>query len=163
RRDFGLEIPELQDEDTPESYFRRFTELLELKKRWRIRRQITLGMLSFGKLLMYRDLDPKTWPAIQNIGKHPLVRALFEGTKKTSVSLAEDYAIDSPELKPLVPHLIRDADSSQHSALVHALSGQNLVIEGPPGTGKSQTITNLIAAALAKGKTVLFVSEKLAA
>src|SRR5262249_2260762 len=47
--------------------------------------------------------------------------------------------------------------------LIHALRGQNLVLEGPPGTGKSQTITNLIAAALAKGKTVLFVSEKLAA
>jgi hypothetical protein len=62
-----------------------------------------------------------------------------------------------------VPHLIRDADSSQHSALVHALRGQNLVIEGPPGTGKSQTITNLIAAALARGRTVLFVAEKLAA
>ena len=56
-----------------------------------------------------------------------------------------------------------DADSSQHSALIHALRGQNLVIEGPPGTGKSQTITNLIAAALVKGKTVLFVAEKLAA
>jgi hypothetical protein len=53
-----------------------------------------------------------------------------------------------------------DADSSQHSALIHALRGHNLVIEGPLGTGKSQTITNLIAAALAKGKTVLFVSEK---
>lgn len=56
-----------------------------------------------------------------------------------------------------------DADSSQHSALIDAMRGQNLVIEGPPGTGKSQTITNLIAAALINGKTVLFVSEKLAA
>ena len=37
------------------------------------------------------------------------------------------------------------------------------MIEGPPGTGKSQTITNLIAGALHKGKTVLFVSEKTAA
>jgi hypothetical protein len=43
------------------------------------------------------------------------------------------------------------------------LRGQNLVIEGPPGTGKSQTITNLIAAAIGNGKTVLFVAEKLAA
>ena len=41
--------------------------------------------------------------------------------------------------------LIVDADSSQHSALIDAMRGQNLVIEGPPGTGKSQTITNLIA------------------
>ena len=112
---------------------------------------------------MYRDLDPKTWPQGHSIANHPLVRELFEGSKHPNINLAEEYAIDAPELKEDVPQLIRDADSSQHSALIHALRGQNLVIEGPPGTGKSQTITNLIAAALARGKTVLFISEKLAA
>jgi len=163
RRDFGLEIPSLEDDDTPETYFARFADILKLKKHWSVRKQITLALLSFGKLLMFRDLDPKTWPAGQSIAKHPLVRELFEGTKNPNITLAEEYPIDAPELKKDVPYLIRDADSSQHSALVHALRGQNLVIEGPPGTGKSQTITNLIAAALARGKTVLFVSEKLAA
>src|SRR5205814_3181626 len=44
-----------------------------------------------------------------------------------------------------------------------AKAGRNLVVEGPPGTGKSQTITNLIGETLAAGKTVLFVSEKMAA
>jgi hypothetical protein len=163
RRDFGLEMPLLGEDDTPESYFKEWAAILELKKRWSIRRNITLALLSFGKLLMYRDLDPKTWPVAQSIAKHPLVRELFEGSKNPNVTLSEEYDIDDPELKKDIPHLIRDADSSQHSALVHALRGQNLVIEGPPGTGKSQTITNLIAAALARGKTVLFVSEKLAA
>jgi very-short-patch-repair endonuclease len=163
RRDFGLEIPLLTDDDTPESYFRKFDEILRLKRGWRIRPQITLALLSFGKLLMFRDLDPKNWPAGHSIAKHPLVRELFEGTKNPNIRLAEEFPIDAAELKADIPHLIRDADSSQHSALIHALRGQNLVIEGPPGTGKSQTITNLIAAALAKGKTVLFVSEKLAA
>jgi archaellum biogenesis ATPase FlaH len=56
-----------------------------------------------------------------------------------------------------------DADSSQHSAIIDVLNGKNIVIEGPPGTGKSQTITNLIAACLANGKSVLFVAEKLTA
>jgi hypothetical protein len=163
RRDFGLDVPLLEDDDTPERYFERFTDILDLKKRWSIRRQITLCLLSFGKLLMYRDLDPKNWPKDQSIAKHPLVRELFEGSKRTEIELADEYPIDAPELQKDVPHLIRDADSSQHSALIHALRGQNLVIEGPPGTGKSQTITNLIAAALARDKTVLFVSEKLAA
>ena len=163
RRDFGLEIPVLEDDDVPEAYFEGFDEILKVKKSWSIRRQITLALLSFGKLLMYRDLDPKTWPAGQSIAKHPLVRELFEGSKSPNITLAEEYAIDEAAIKKDVPHLIRDADSSQHSALIHALRGQNLVIEGPPGTGKSQTITNLIAAALAKGKTVLFVAEKLAA
>ena len=163
RRDFGLEIPLLEEDDTPERYFEKFSEILRIKKSWSIRRHLTLALLSFGKLMMYRDLDPKTWPADHSIAKHPLVRDLFEGTKNSNIELAEEYSIDAPELVKDVPHLIRDADSSQHSALVHALRGQNLVIEGPPGTGKSQTITNLIAAALARGKTVLFVAEKLAA
>jgi KaiC/GvpD/RAD55 family RecA-like ATPase len=163
RRDFGLELPLLDDEDTPESYFQKFDEILALKQRWKLRRYLTLALLSFGKLLMYRDLDPKTWPPDKNIAKHPLVKELFEGSKNPQVNLAEEFPIDAPELKRDVPQLIRDADSSQHSALIHALRGENLVIEGPPGTGKSQTITNLIAAALARGKTVLFVAEKLAA
>jgi len=160
RRDFGVEIPVLDSDDTPEEYLARFRPILEQKRRWRIRRQVTLTLLSFGKLLMYRDLDPSTWPAII---VHPLVKDLFEGRKSDTVTQADEFAIDDPELKHELPPLILDADSSQHSALIHALRGQNLVIEGPPGTGKSQTITNLIGAALAKGKTVLFVSEKLAA
>jgi superfamily I DNA and/or RNA helicase/very-short-patch-repair endonuclease len=160
RRDFALDIPTLQDEDSPASYYALFSSILNQKRRWRIRQQITLSFLSFGKLLMYRDLDPKAWPGIS---QHKLVRELFEGNKSSPIGHAEEFPIDDPELKPEVPPLIVDADSSQHSALIHALRGQNLVIEGPPGTGKSQTITNLIAAALVKGKTVLFVAEKLAA
>ncbi|MFN5865053.1 MAG: AAA domain-containing protein, partial [Pseudanabaena sp.] len=62
-----------------------------------------------------------------------------------------------------VPLIISETAASQFSAIVDVMDGKNLVIEGPPGTGKSQTITNLIAAALAKGKTVLFVAEKMAA
>ena len=59
--------------------------------------------------------------------------------------------------------LVLDSDSSQQWAINSALNGQNLVIEGPPGTGKSQTIANLIASYMATGKTVLFVAEKRAA
>lgn len=160
RRDFGVEIPIVEEEDRPEDYFARFSPLLKQKPRWRIRRQVTLALLSFGKLLLYRDLDPKAWPAMAS---HPIVKELFEGAKSFDITHAAEHAIDEPEMKSSVPPLILDADSSQHSALVDALRGGNLVIEGPPGTGKSQTITNLIAAALVSGKTVLFVSEKLAA
>src|SRR5207302_5198110 len=62
-----------------------------------------------------------------------------------------------------VPCLVMDADSSQFSTLVDVAEGKNLAVEGPPGTGKSQTIVNAIAAALAEGKKILFVAEKLAA
>jgi very-short-patch-repair endonuclease len=163
RRDMGLEIPSLGEDESPKQYFDKFADLLGIKKRWRIRRQVTLSLLDFGKLLMFRDLDPKNWPTDASIAGHPLVRELFEGTHASEITRSEEYLIDDPALQTELPALICDADSSQHSALIDALRGKNLVIEGPPGTGKSQTISNLIAEALAKGKTVLFVSDKLAA
>ena len=163
RRDMGLEIPSLGEEESPEQYFDKFDDLLSIKKRWRIRRQVALSLLDFGKLLMFRDLDPKNWPTDASIVAHPLVRELFEGTQASEITRAEEFLIDDPTLQPELPALICDADSSQHSALIDALRGKNLVIEGPPGTGKSQTISNLIAEAMANGKTVLFVSDKLAA
>ena len=55
------------------------------------------------------------------------------------------------------------ADSSQLTAVSAAGQGRSLVLHGPPGTGKSQTITNIIAYVLSQGKTVLFVAEKMAA
>ena len=168
RRDFGLEIPLLEEEDTPERYFEKFNEILQIKKSWSIRPHLTLALLSFWQAaFMYSGSGSQgTWPGRGSEHRQARTgpRGLFEGTKNPTHRVgAEEYPIDAPELVKDVPHLIRDADSSQHSALVHALRGQNLVIEGPPGTGKSQTITNLIAAALARGKTVLFVAEKLAA
>lgn len=82
RRDFAVEIPTVEDEDTPDTYFLRFEPILHQKKRWRIRRHISLSLLSFGKLLMYRDLDMKVWPGI---GKHPLVNELFDGRKHDTI------------------------------------------------------------------------------
>ena len=163
KRDFGLDMPELSDQEGAESYFLKFRSIIAAKPRWRIRRRITLGLASFGKFLMFRDLDPTSWPTETDLVGHPLISDFFEGSKSAESAIAEEYLIDAWEPQEKVPDLIHDADSSQHSALIDALEGKNLVIEGPPGTGKSQTITNLIAAALADGKTVLFVSEKLAA
>src|SRR2546423_3757427 len=59
--------------------------------------------------------------------------------------------------------LVLDADASQSYAVNVAVAGGDLVVEGPPGTGKSQSIANLIASLAARGKTVLFVAEKRAA
>lgn len=161
-QDFGLSLPSRDEDEPPEAFFSKFEELLSQKRRWKLRRYLTLTFLSFGKLLMYRDLDRRNWPS-DGLLQHPIVRELFEGTKRNGTIHAEEYSIDAPDMEGRVPLLVKDADSSQHSALVDALEGKNLVIEGPPGTGKSQTITNLIAVAIAQGKTVLFVAEKLAA
>jgi len=72
---------------------------------------------------------------------------------------AAQPALDAPEQD----YSVLDADSSQRSAISAVLSGHSLVIHGPPGTGKSQTIANLIAALVARGRKVLFVAEKRAA
>ncbi len=163
KKDFALELPDFSEDDSPEAYFVKLKGILKAKTVWRLRRQITLALLYFGKLRMYRDLDPRAWPAKLGLVEHPLIKDLFEGTKRTDRDVSEEYAIDSPAISKQVPPVILDADSSQLSALIDALQGKDLVIEGPPGTGKSQTISNLIAIALAEGKTILFVSEKLAA
>jgi hypothetical protein len=55
------------------------------------------------------------------------------------------------------------ADGSQLEALTYGTTGAHIVIHGPPGTGKSQTISNLIADALGRNKKVVFVSSKMAA
>lgn len=160
RQDYSLVIPELEDEDTPETYFQKIRSAVAKKGRWRIRRQLTLGMLSFGKLAIWADLDKNKWPALI---KHPLLKMIFEGgsTVEGEGFCVEDYTIDKAE--EANQPLIYSADSSQHSAIIDVLAGKNTVINGPPGTGKSQTITNIIASVLAKDKKVLFVSEKLAA
>lgn len=160
RRDFMLSLPDFGEEDEPETYFSRIGQAVKNKRRWKVRRQITLGMLSFGKLAIWADLDTKKNAGILD---HDLIKSVFSGGMGAGDGSlhAEDYRIDeSPEANQ---PLIYDADSSQHSAIIDVLSGKNLVVNGPPGTGKSQTITNVIAAALSKGRKVLFVSEKLAA
>jgi transcription elongation GreA/GreB family factor/uncharacterized protein YbjQ (UPF0145 family) len=158
-RDFMLTLPEYEEEEMPESYFSRIEQTISRMRRWKVRRQITLGMLSFGKLAIWSDLDSKKNPGLL---QNELVKSVFSGGEGGGGELhAEDYLID--ERPEAVQPLIFDADSSQHSAIIDVLSGKNIVVNGPPGTGKSQTITNIIAAALSKGKKVLFVSEKLAA
>lgn len=161
-RDFGLALPSIEDDDTPERYWARVGNVIDQMPRWRIRRQVTLGLLHFGKLLMFLDLDPDRHPHLlthERTGE--LVGTM--GRDEDTGDLADVPDLDSPSVTSEIQHTIYEADSTQHSAIIDVLKGRNLVIEGPPGTGKSQTITNIIAAALGRGKSVLFVSEKLAA
>lgn len=163
RRDFGLEMPYIEEGESPEQYFQRFSPILKRKRDWQICRQVSLALLSFGKLLMYLDLDGDRWPSDIPLHRHPRLVDMFAGNTAEGLSFATEFDIDEEAAKGDVPPLVCDADSSQHSALIDAVRGKNLVIEGPPGTGKSQTITNLIAASIGNGKRVLFVAEKMAA
>jgi hypothetical protein len=95
---------------------------------------------------------------------HPLLEQVYgDVAGEHTDAVAPVHDVDCPELEQQAPALVTDADASQLSAVIDASGGKNLVIQGPPGTGKSQAITNIIANALWHGKTVLFVSEKMAA
>ncbi|MDR3496702.1 MAG: DUF4011 domain-containing protein, partial [Ancalomicrobiaceae bacterium] len=134
--------------------------------RWRIRRFAVVGHFASGRFALYQDLARDNWR--QPPTAHRLVRAILEGTDRPGAAVADlsppaDYDIDAADIETIVPQLVADADASQHSALIDAARGADLVIEGPPGTGKSQTIANLIAHAIGEGKRVLFLAEKQAA
>lgn len=169
RVDFGIGLPELDENSTPEDYFEEIGEIVAaVQPRWEIKRFVSIALLNFSKLLMYLDLDPTRWPEESSIVEHPVIKTFLqgqdvEGDESAPGLFSDEFDIDSIEDIHSDYPLIDDADSSQHSALINAIQGKNLVIEGPPGTGKSQTITNLIAAAISQGKKVLFVAEKLAA
>jgi very-short-patch-repair endonuclease len=174
KQEFGITLPAFEPDEGLEPYFAKVGALLKnLRPGWGLERQVTLTLLSFGRLLMWRDLEPSRWPEASPLLSSPLVRTLLGargepgetggGSQLLAHRRSESYDLDAPALAAALPPLITDADSSQHSVLVDVLRGDSLVVQGPPGTGKSQTITNLIGAALAAGKTVLFVTQKLAA
>jgi hypothetical protein len=160
----ALELPPWNPEGTISEYFEQLERLLQSQRRWRLRRWITVGLFTFAKMAMYRDLEAKRWSEQGGLESHAILNDLLAGAESISeATLAPDYEIDSPSIASKNHVLVTDADSSQHSALIDALEGKNLVVQGPPGTGKSQTITNIIAAAMNQGKRILFVAEKMAA
>lgn len=165
KADFNLELPVFTEESSLEAYYMDLERAIEGKPGFRLRRQATVALVSMTKMLLVRDLDPKNWPRGAQgsvLSEHKIVRMVFEGRQHDGNEAdGEEYDVDRHKHAELP--LIYDADSSQHSALIDVVEGKNLVVEGPPGTGKSQTITNLIASAIATGKKVLFVAEKLAA
>lgn len=128
---------------------------------WQVLEEAWVAHFSFEKLVMYDDLgQPGTEVAI---AEHPVLGALVQAREYERRPLPAEIsdpatAYDRHDLFPVL-----DADLSQLEVLAQARAGNSLAVEGPPGTGKSQTITNLIADAIRSGKTVLFVSEKRAA
>jgi very-short-patch-repair endonuclease/DNA polymerase III delta prime subunit len=174
KREFRFELPDIEDDENLEVYFARVEAIIHANAPdWRVRRQLTLGLVSFGKILMWRDLDPDTWPRRRPLFANTLFRQILgeDGTVPDDTQddlVAElrtsEYNIDQlPSEYGAVPPIVVPADSSQHTVLVDVQRGHHLVVQGPPGTGKSQTITNIIADAIGAGKQVLFVAEKKAA
>lgn len=160
-KEFQLILPDFEEDDTPETYLTKVSKLIECFPKWKVRSYITIGRFVFSRLAMYEDLNITHWTALLS-NKSSLLSTLFNSRTCTG-SDNHIYDIDRDEDVKNAPLLISSADSSQHSAIIDVMKNKNLVIKGPPGTGKSQTITNLIANALNAGKKVLFMAEKKAA
>lgn len=159
--DFGIELPEFDSdsEDSLNDYFSKVNGIIA-KNHWKIVPEVGLGLLSFLRINMYRDLEQHKEAILQS----PVVRALCGDTTALQYDLSEIKDADHDTIEASDPVFqVVDADSSQKDAILCARKGISFVLQGPPGTGKSQTITNIIAECLADGKKVLFVSEKMAA
>ncbi len=163
--DYGVEIPDFEMPRTPEGvdeYLEQVTESIDHEKGWEVKDKVYLGFFSFTKFVMYKDLDPESWPEDMPLEENPLIKVIFDPAEEEVTPGFQEDQVDVKLSSEDVYHVM-DADSSQIAVIEDVKHGRDLVVEGPPGTGKSQTIVNLIAELLARGNTVLFVSEKMAA
>lgn len=167
RSNYGISLPELPDSETIsetydlQTFLKGAADAIADQQGWSVQTNMYLGLFSFQKLVMFKDLDANATA----IGGHQLIRQLLSRAGSSVHSLPSEIRelpLDSA-FPPETTYQVVDADSSQMRAAAAVVKGHDIVIEGPPGTGKSQTITNLVAQALASGKSVLFVAEKMAA
>jgi hypothetical protein len=161
---FGLQIPGLANPaedgsgiDLAAAFDALRRAIVDAGLPFRVEETVHLSVLQFAKFPLWKDLD-ESW---QTLARNSLVRHLIE----TPLQPYADPVTEAPDvdLNALRATMPVPADSSQLQAVADATAGRSFVLEGPPGTGKSQTITNLLAHAMASGRRVLFVAEKKAA
>lgn len=163
QHDLGIDIslPDSIEEDNIESVFSLIANKISSELDWKILPKVFLSLFSFHKEAMYRDLHNNE----ALIAAHDHIQAL--GLEIDSPAQFDFEPTPIERLDEIAPpesmNSILDADASQRQAIVAARDGKSFIMDGPPGTGKSQTIANIIAELLAQEKTVLFVSEKAAA
>ena len=168
RRDFRIDIhgldgvlPTDQSGIDVENIWNRVRRAVKDAPGFEVIEDVVLAHFSFAKFLMWKDLVDR----IEALRNNNVVRHLIDtprdpyATEKNFVESRQlDHLYNPSQLLVSLP-----ADSSQMAAVATADLGKDFVLIGPPGTGKSQTISNIIGHLLGKGKTVLFVSEKTAA
>ncbi|MDQ3179975.1 MAG: DUF3320 domain-containing protein [Acidobacteriota bacterium] len=163
QRNYAIALPEISDDENYDlqDFFQSVNEAIAAQTDWKISNEIYLALFSFQKLVMYKDLEKNSG----KVAAHKIFQQIINKQGDTFISLPPEIRELSLD-KYFAPEQcvqVVDADSSQLRAIATVSQNYDLVLEGPPGTGKSQTITNLIAQALSTGKSVLFVAEKMAA
>jgi len=166
RQDFGIVISGLEELPRDESgvdvqrIFNIVRKGIMSQPRWDVEEHAFLGIFSFNKFIMWNDIHHNA----EKLKENKIVASLISGKIEWDAeeSLTEMTNPDKTYL-PSEIALPISADSSQLEAIFAAVKDKSFILHGPPGTGKSQTITNIIANALYQGKKVLFVAEKMAA
>ena len=161
KQDFGITVTGLDPLPLDEHGIDMRTVFAVLRKavmgqaRWDVLESAYLGIFSFSQFVMWNDIRNRS----EDLSKNKIVKSLIDGRLSWEAEPLEagDKVEESGVLMPMA------ADASQLFAIRSACEGKSFVLHGPPGTGKSQTITSLIANALAEGKSVLFAAEKMAA
>ncbi len=156
-KDINIILPDYESLNSKvemKEYLENIEEAIKNKSGWSVNSEVYLSIFSFKKLAMYEDLDLSRW---DNIKENNIKKLYFNKKEDDDTPSITDYDDSS---KSMDIYNVLDADSSQQEVIQNIKNGADLVVEGPPGTGKSQTIVNIIAQLMALNKSVLFVSEK---
>src|SRR6185312_5037141 len=164
RQDFGINIGGLENLPKDDSgvdvktVFNIVRQAIMTQTGWDVEEQCFLSTFSFSKFILWNDIHNNA----KDLLKNKVVRSLVSGKLEWQPDSKPVISLDK-DIHPASLSLPISSDCSQLEAIVTAANNESFVLHGPPGTGKSQTITNIIANALYQGKKVLFVSAKKAA
>ena len=171
KKDYGFDIvprdTNFEEETDIERYLEDYFQKVETAIRgcgeefqnWNVDRNTAyLSFFNYDSFLLYEDLDPENWRNCKNIKRSVISNILGKGFEAERQSKVKEDSFDNANLC-----YVTDIDSTQADVLYEVCSGKSLVVQGPPGTGKSQTIVNIMASSVKQGKSILFVTEKMAA
>lgn len=165
KREFAMKLPSIGEVENFDinRYLDEIAELVSERPSWGVDKDdAVLGLFSFAKFMMYRDLEASEWASVGGFQALRSIRGVVADGFPSATLTSDEASIDDLITPAQTLHVV-DCDSSQSLVVFDVQNGQSIVVQGPPGTGKSQTITNIIAAAIADQKKVLFVAEKMAA
>ena len=159
--EFKESLPEDESGIDVQCIWNRVREAISEQRGFEVIEEMVLASFSFAKYLMWKDLRDR----IDILKENPFVEHLVDNPR--GVYPQESHFIDiervDDEIDPAEVFTPLNCDSSQLVAVEASGRAQDFVLEGPPGTGKSETIANIIAHNIGKGRKVLFVAEKMAA
>lgn len=158
KREFGIDVRGVEGKGlTPKEIIAVFRAKTANMRGWVVYEDVYLSHFTFARYAMWADVKNN----INEFKKNPLISSLLTNTNNLSGNKLTGASEDEGDpCKIIVP---LPCDSTQYAAVAESAKGTTFVLHGPPGTGKSQTITNIIANALHDNKRVLFVAEKQAA